>query len=143
MFLFVPGNIARCLSNNRVCKSVQRISAIFLPQTPLQSAFTMQCLCFGMTRLHLRTKWLWVRVPLQSLNLQISRLFWARVHSKRVCNMKRTNTQRNLPFFILNLTSKKLTSFRMVPILIFNPMFLKISLIFVLVLFVSLAVTTS
>ena len=27
---------------------------------------------------HLLTKWLWNRIPLQSLKLQISRLFWAR-----------------------------------------------------------------
>ena len=32
---------------------------------------------YGMS-FHLLTKWLWNRIPLQSLKLQISRLFWTR-----------------------------------------------------------------
>ena len=52
----------------------------------------------------LQTKWLWVRIPLLSLKLQISRLFWVRIIDiqattecrftlKRVCDMTRTRSR--------------------------------------------------
>ena len=50
----------------------------------------------------LRTKWMWIRAPLQSFKFQISRLIRARtsltnyrvqIHSKRVCDMIKTHNK--------------------------------------------------
>ena len=40
----------------------------------------------------LQSKWLWVRIPLQSLNLQMSGLFWANIRA----NIERRFTQKRV-----------------------------------------------
>ena len=58
---------------------------------PLNCSVKLASLAWWLS-VRLRNKWLWVRIPLQSLKYQISRLFWARssltfdhsrVHEKR------------------------------------------------------------
>ena len=44
----------------------------------------------------LRTKWLCVRIPLLSLKLQVSRLFWARKHSGKKEKFKFLDTQETI-----------------------------------------------
>ena len=49
---------------------------IIMSRRCLNGCYHVTC-AFKLLSNHLRTKWLWVRVPLLSLKLQISRLFWA------------------------------------------------------------------
>ena len=85
--------------------------------------------CSSLEHLHIKLLWNWILLHLMNYGVIFHWLRWE-VAWGFVENGWIKCVGRNVPFVRLNVTSKKLTSFRLVTISISNSMFLKMSIFF-------------